>query len=558
MSEPGTTLAARALVRAGVQCVFGIPGTQTVDLLESFRREQLRTVLAASEAGAAFMAGGWARVTGKPAVLSTIPGPGFAWALPGLAEARLDSVPLVHLTTAARKGRPRGFALQDIDQPGMAGPIVKQVFPVQSAGEIETALQQAFRASTSGEPGPVLVELDPEALSGQAASVASSETVEEPAGAPAGLDRLIQRVHQANRPLLLAGQGCSGDAGELLQLVNRLGAPVLTTPGARGVLSEYHPSALGFDPLSGNLERLNRLIASCDLVLVLGAKLGHNGSAGFGLRLPADRLIQVDAESANIGSVYPVSLGLVADVGLVLRTLAGKVRRSAWTDPAIADARRDLEGSGDPREPEVPPGVFETLNGMLDQGQVVVLDSGQHQISARRHLRVSHPRSLLFPSDFQSMGFAIPTAIGAALASPARPVNVVVGDGGFAMTGLELLTAVREGIRLNVFVFADGYLGQIWRQQLEHHGAEYAVALRNPDFAALAGALGLDYRRAGDADLAGLDRHGGVTLIEVPVAGSSGLGWPALKARVKGAARRHAPAGLLGLWARFRGWKQID
>jgi thiamine pyrophosphate-dependent acetolactate synthase large subunit-like protein len=237
--------------------------------------------------------------------------------------------------------------------------------------------------------------------------------------------------------------------------------------------------------------------------------------------------------------------------------LAGKLRRSAWTDQEIGTARRDLAGAPDPLESKIAPVVYEFLNQMLDQGQVVVLDSGQHQISARRHLRVSHPRSLLFPSDFQSMGFAIPTGIGAALASPGQTVNVVVGDGGFAMTGLELLAAAREGLHLNVFVFVDGYLGQIRRQQLENHGADYAVTLQNPDFAALAGAMGLNYHRVGD-DGRDLGTAGGVTLIEVPVAGSSGLGWSAARARVKDAARRAAPAGLLRLWARFRGWKQAD
>lgn len=550
--ESGAIRVVRAMQQAGARCVFGLPGTQTVPLFESLRKAELRTVLAASEAGAAFMAAGWARATGEPGVLLTIPGPGFTWALPGVAEAKLDSIPLVHLTLRAREGRPRGFSLQDIDQSVMAGPIVKRVIRAE-VEDLETAVAEAFRVASTGEPGPVLLELGSDALTEESPSHPFPRDAAVATITPQDLLVLQDRIRNSRRPLFLVGQGAIPAAAELLDLADVLGAPVVTTPSARGVIPEDHPLSFGFDPFNGNLDNLNRLLETRDLILVLGAKLGHNGSAGFQLRLSPSVLVQVDAEPENLGATYPISHGIAADVATVLRALQGTVPRRQWSREEIVEARDGLRAPADPLEPRVDPVVYDALNRLLDDGGIVVLDSGHHQICARRHLRVRNPRSLLFPSDFQSMGFGIPAAIGAAVGAPDRAVAVVVGDGGFAMTGMELLSAAREGIRLLVFVFVDGYLGQIRRQQLENHGAEHAVGLRNPDFSELAHAMGIAYRLAdGDlGDLAGMTP--GVTLIEVPVSDSRGLGLTAAKARIKSLARDRAPAGLLQLWRRLRG-----
>lgn len=555
----GADALVRALGEGGVRCVFGIPGTQTVQLFESLRRRRMRTVLATSEMGAAFMAGGWARATGEPGVLITIPGPGFTWALTGLAEAKLDSIPLVHVTIAPAHSPGRRFGQQEIDQRAIAGALVKGIIEPKEAGEIAPAVVEALRLAQTGEPGPVLLQVGAEALEGIATDSRSTLPRLESSAPPPAFDAVRDRLARAERPLLFVGQGALGHSEQLQTLAEALPAPVLTTPSARGVLSEDHRSALGFDGLGGDLAQLNILLDCCDLVLVLGAKLGHNGTCGFGLRLNKDKLVHLDASVEVLGANYPASLAIVGDVGAALSVLVeNSYSQSRWTLPEIAGWReRLMPRDGAALEPRIGDGgFFEAFRNALPAKAIVVLDSGQHQILARRHFRVRSARGLLIPADLQSMGFGVPTAIGAALAAPDRPVVALVGDGGFGMTGLELLTAVREKLTLVVLVFADGQLGQIRLQQLAEYGVSHAVKLQNPEFALLAEALGIRYVLAEEhfeAVLRSAFMAPGITLIEVSVGDGPGLRRVAAAARLREGVRKVASPTLLGFLRRLRG-----
>ncbi|MGQ0702394.1 MAG: thiamine pyrophosphate-binding protein [Gemmatimonadales bacterium] len=563
MSSAGSAeILVAALKDAGVRCVFGIPGTQTVDLFEALRRARLRTVLATSEQGAAFMAGGWARVTGQPGVVLTIPGPGFTWALTGVAEARLDSIPLLHITMMPPRGA-RRFQLQELDQRAIAAPLVKGVIEPSDAAAVRDSVAEALRLCTTGEPGPVLLQLpNPPTSERQAPSAESRAPSAEP---PGSLQTLRARMAAARRPLLFAGQGALGNPEALRSFAEGLPAPVLTTPSARGVLPEDHPMALGFDGLGGDVEQLNSLLDSCDLILVLGAKLSHNGTSGYQLRLPRERLVHIDASPAVLGANYPASLEIVGDVPAVLGQLTSHLlpltshrEGTDWTPQAVADWRARFRSAlrvvPEPRvagtPDRSPKAFFEELRRALPREAILVLDSGLHQVLARRYFPVLEPRSLLFPSDLQSMGFGIPTAVGAKLAAPARPVVALVGDGGFAMTGLELLSGARERLDLTVLVFSDGQLGQIRAQQLAEYGAAHAVALHNPDFGLFAGAVGAGYSVA-DENIGTLVqdavRRGGLSLIEVPVGDSPRLRLAAVRARSRASVRQ-----MLG--ARMSAW----
>ena len=284
--------------------------------------------------------------------------------------------------------------------------------------------------------------------------------------------------------------------------------------------------------------------------------------------MPADRLAQVDTSAAVIGANYPVSLGVVADAGMVLQRLtATGTARAAW-DPAEISARRERIRQKpafalEPRVAGVPDrtavGFFRALRRALPDDAVLVLDSGLHQIMARRHFEVRSERGLLMPTDLQSMGFAIPTAIGARLAAPARPVVALVGDGGFSMNGLELQTAVREGLSLTVIVFVDGQLGQIRLQQLQEYGTAHSVGLANPDFQLLAEALGVRHELVGEnaeSVIRSAIAHPGITLIEVPVGDAAAIPRTAAAARMRGMVRRAAGPRLLGVLKRLLGrWK---
>jgi acetolactate synthase I/II/III large subunit len=537
-----------ALARQGVEHVFGIPGTQNVTLFEALRISGLRTVLTTSELSAAFMANGYARASGRVGVVAAIPGPGFAYALPGIAEARLDSAPLLLLTGVPAREPGVRFQLQAIDQAAIAGPLVKGVFTVERPGDVARVIAQAVALAQSGEPGPVLVQLADEVL-GATLDGPPPAVTPLPSSDAVAVGEGVELCRGARRPVILAGQGAANGAEALGRVLARWPALVVTTSSGRGVIAEDHPRALRFDVQGGGLEALNELLDASDLVLVLGAKLSHNGTAGFALRLPADRLVHVDAGAEVLGANYPVRLAVRAGVeqflARMLEALPVTTGGGDWSTEDVTRWRERLRPTPprDPPEPAMhgveggqPAAFFGALRRALPRGGILVTDSGLHQTLARRHFEVLAPRGLVIPSDFQAMGFGVPAGVGAKLAAPERPVVVVVGDGGFQMTGLELLTAVRERVPLTIIVFNDGQLNLIRLQQYREFGHAHAVELRNPDFSSLAAALGANYvRLEGDAEgtLRAAIAQDGPTLVEVLVGDS-----PAIRAlRAKGLAR---------------------
>ncbi len=543
-----------SLADAGIDLVFGVPGTQNVALFDGLRRHGLRTVLASHELAAAFMANGHYRATGRVAALATIPGPGFTYALTGLAEARLDSVGLLYLVGKPATSPGQHFQLQAINQRAVAAPIVKGSFTLERAEDVSTVLSQAFALTVSGEPGPVMIEIDFAALASGMAPNPSAPGAAAPSP-PVGCSGLGALFESAERPLLLLGQGAVASADRLRRMVDALRIPVLTTPSARGVIPESHPMVLGFDPLRGHTHELNNFLDRADLVLALGCKLGHNGSAGFELRLPRAKLIHVDSSAAVPGANYEVRLPIVGHVEDVLDEMERRRTPSAWAADEVAGIRACVRATRtDCVEPRIqgsaamtPEEFFGWLRDALPTDAIVVTDSGLHQILTRRYYEVRSARGLVCPSDFQSMGFGLPAAIGAKLAAPARPVVAVVGDGGFLMSGMELLTALREEVPLVTIVFNDGQLNQIRLQQFAGYGHAHAVRLRNPDYAILAESFGMAYLRFEEASRADLVQalHGTTpTLIEVVVGDTMAMRRLRMTTRAKGMARAILGNGL--------------
>jgi acetolactate synthase-1/2/3 large subunit len=524
----GADRVCRALEEIGVETVFGLPGSQNVAFFDALRTSRMRTVVATHELAASFMANGYARACGRPGVLVTIPGPGFTYALTGLAEAFLDSTPVLHILGQPAVGPGRRFQLQALDQRSVVVPLVKRVFEAGSLDRIEELLGEAFSLCISGEPGPVVVHL-PTNLAAEAGDLQPALPPPPPPATPP-LEELERRIAEARRPLLYVGQGAAGAAEDLRNFVGALRAPVVTTTSARGILAEDHPWVVPFD--RGSSDALNELVAGSDLILALGCKFSHNGAHGFRLKLPADRLIHVDASEDVLEANYDASLALVADVPWLVRTLldrhkaAGRRTRSEWTEAEVGAWRqRSFERYKTDWEPRIrgldPPTTqefFAALGRAMPPDSCLVLDSGLHQMLARRHYRVRAPRGLILPTDLQSMGFALPAAIGAKLARPDRTVVALIGDGGFAISAMELLTAVRERVRLAVIVFNDGHYGLIRKQQLGAHRHAYGTKLHNPDFQAVAEAAGAGYLRLGEDAERTLHRaigSPGVTLVEV-------------------------------------------
>jgi acetolactate synthase-1/2/3 large subunit len=560
----GADAVCAALKAAGVDTVFGVPGTQTVPFYEALRGAGIRTVTATHELAATFMAQGHYRSSGRLAAVSAIPGPGFAFTLAALAEASLDSAAVVLLTGSppvCRKGRRRS---QAIDQATMAGPVVKEVIDVVDASQVSECVSRACRLAEAGEPGPVLVQfaagvygepLDEERMAAAFAQPMHDEH-------RTAIEEAARVVANAGRVLIYAGQGASGVAAELRRVVAELEAVVATTPSGRGVVPEDDIRLLPLDA-TGDLTAINSVAAECDAVVVLGAGLAENGSVGFGLDFPSDRLVRVDASAAVLARPPAARWSVAASAGEFLAAVlnaAAEGGRNAGDSGFNADAARAMRSrftdrrTGGPSDARIAGGDARSFFAALRRGVpadgCLVLDSGMHQLLARRHYVVMAPRGLLFPSDFQSMAFGLPAAIGAKLAQPNRAVVALVGDGGFAMTGLELSTAVRLRLTLPVVVFDDRALGLIRLDQLLAHGRTHGTERGGLDYEAMADAVGCAYARVGTDDVeAELDaalRRSGPTLMVVPVGDAPALRRATAKLRVSQVAKSLLGPRLIG------------
>lgn len=562
----GAELLCRALEREGVTHVFGLPGTQNVPLFEALRTAPLRTIVATHELGAAFMAAGYSRASGRVGVLTTIPGPGFTYALTGLAEARLDSTPMLYLVGQPARGPGKRFQLQALDQATIAGPLVKQRIDVDRAEDVPRAVAEGYRLTTSGEPGPVMVHYDPAILGKETATPPATPAAGPGAPAVEGVSETLALLKQAKRVVILAGQGATAAAEQVERLAEGLGAAVVSTTSARGTVPEDHPLVVPTDLRGAGA--LNEMLASSDLILALGVKFSHNGALGFGLRIAPDRLVHVDASPDTLGANYPARLLIRADLGPwmdeLLRGLGAARAAVAWEPGELDRWRARIEqGSVFPVEPRVAGGdaaaFFAALREALPREACLVTDSGLHEMLARRHFPILAPRGLIVPSDFQSMGFGLPAAIGARLAAPHRPVVLISGDGGLAMCGLELLTAVRERVALLAIVFNDGRYGLIRLDQMRQHGHTFGVDLPAFDLAGLAAAAGAGYATVGypdDAELGTVVRRAlatpGPTVIDVPVGDSAAMRRARAEARVRGAGRRLLGRRLIDWLKRLR------
>jgi acetolactate synthase-1/2/3 large subunit len=549
----GADVLVAALDAVGIRHVFGLPGTQSIPLYEALRRSGIRTVLATSELGASFMANGYYRASRRVAALATIPGPGFAYAVPGIAEAHADSVAVLWIVPDVTEGD--GVpGLQGLDHESIARPITRGIVRVESCDTIGLAVAQALELATVGEPGPVLLRVPATVFSAECSPDGGTPNVAGPNTPAAGeIAEAASLLAGAGRIVVLCGLGAVGAAEQLKRFVESRGAAVVTTPSARGVLPEDHPLSLRFEYLRDDVSALNLLLAVADRVLLLGARLGYNGTGGYRLRIPWETTIRVDA-NPDTAAAGPPQLAICGDAEDVLLRLEAESRlgeaRSlgGWTASEIEEWRRRMTAVTAVPEPLMhgmssrePAHFFRALRRALPRDAILVTDSGLHQNLVRRYFEVNAPAGLMLPSDFQSMGFGIPAAIGARLADPGRPVIALVGDGGFAMSALELLTAVREGVPLTVIVFNDGNLNLIRLQQVTGYGRESAVAIRNPDFEALMVALGGRYVLAdGDVDevLARALGSEQPALLEVRLGDSPSVHVARLKGLARGATRR--------------------
>jgi len=565
---PGRILC-RQLERLGVEHVFGLPGTGNLTLFDELRRSRIRVVAPAHELSASFMANGYYRASGRPGVVAAVAGPGLAFAVPGLAEARLDSAAVLCITGARPGQETVGRRFQEIPQRSLLAPIVKACFRIRTGDQMGEVAARALETAAGGEPGPVLLEIEDDAWSGAAPDRPPGARASQGHAGPAAA-LVLDRLKAARLPIFLVGQGAQGGGAELRRMAEALGAPVLASTSGRGALPEDHPLSFALDRLPAGVGTAREMVDAADLVVVLGCGLSHNATWGFRLEIPSDKLLRVDAAmDERARERYAASDSIEADVPALLDALVGLIQEgragiseASWTDEHLEAWRGDRDGGSEGLPDPIFPGdlepreFFSRLREALPRETIVVTDSGHHEMMLRRHFTVLSPRGLVAPSDFQAMGFGVPASVGAALACPDRPVVAVVGDGGLRATGMEMATAARAGASVVVLALADGHFGLIRRQQLEQFGHSEATRLPHFELESFAASVGAEYRRIdGDpAPAVGLAlEEGGVHLLEVRLEDASGVRRQALRQRAREGLREALGPRGITLLKRLRG-----
>ncbi len=509
MKKRGAQLVWEALTREGVEVVFGYPGGAILPAYDAMLDYPIRHVLVRHEQGAAHMADGYARASGRVGVAVATSGPGATNLVTGIATAMMDSSPIVCITGQVPSAAIGSDAFQETDVTGVTLPITKHNYLITRAEDIVPALREAFYIARSGRPGPVLVDITKDAQNAEADFVWDDSEVALPGYRPdlrsttEALTRAAELIAASERPLILAGHGVmiSDAMDELLAFVERTQIPVTPTLLGIGGFPASHPLNLGMMGMHGEAW-VNTAIQQADLLLAFGMRFDDRVTGNLQTYAPSARKIHIDIDPSEINKNVRVDVGIVGDLRQTLRELLPLVpekRHEAWIehiealkgDSAVRDIQH-LPDEGHLYAAHVIHDLWRSTEGRA----LVVTDVGQHQMWEAQYYKHEQPRKLITSGGLGTMGFALPAAMGAKFAQPDENVWVVVGDGGFQMTAAELSTCAQEDLKINVAVINNGYLGMVRQWQEFFYERRYAATpLRNPDFVKLAEAHGLQGRR---------------------------------------------------------------
>ena len=489
--------------------MFGYPGGAILPVYDALLASPIRHVLARHEQGAAHMADGYARASGRVGVVLATSGPGATNLVTGLATAMMDSVPLVAITGQVSSTLLGTDAFQEVDVTGITLPITKHNYLVRRACDIAPAIREAFALARTGRPGPVLVDITKDAQN-ELTSARWEDAKpfrhlrhRAPEVPQAQLDRALAMIQASRRPLILAGHGVilSGAVQALRDFAEKAQVPVASTLLGLGAFPTDHPLSLGYMGMHG-APWVNVAIQEADLLLAFGMRFDDRVTGTLHTYAPHARKIHVEIDASEFGKNVPVDLCLHGDLKEVLDRLQpdlGTPDRAGWT----ASLEESKAQFGSPAWPEAAPGeafspidVFRALAGQAP-GAVLVTDVGQHQMWEAQVWRHDAPHTLITSGGLGTMGFALPAGIGAKVACPEAEVWVVAGDGGIQMNSQELMTLVQEGIKVNIAVVNNGRLGMVrqW-QTFFYEDRRSEVHIANPDFVRLAEAYGLTGLRA--------------------------------------------------------------
>ncbi len=509
MEKTGAEVLWESVIREGVDVMFGLPGGQIIPAFDAMLNyPQLHFVLVRHEEGAAMMADGYARASGKVGVAVATSGPGATNLVTGIHVAYMDSSPVVFITGQVPSNLLGSDAFQEVDMTGISLPITKHNFLITSPDQVADAVHEAFYIARTGRPGPVLIDFCKDAQVAKTSRLEPKEInlfgYHPPVHAPAErLELAAELIRTARRPVLFAGHGVqvSGAVEEVRKLVERTHIPVAMTLLGMGALPSAHPLSLGMMGMHGEAY-CNLAIQESDLIIALGMRFDDRVTGNLKNYAPNARKIHVEIDPTEINKIVRADVALLGDIKTVLKDLDSRLpnaKHDDWlkqiTEWKQESHQRDIlvqPTNGKLHVPQIINDIWKVTKGEA----LIVTDVGQHQMWTAQYYPPEKPYSFITSGGAGSMGFGLPAAIGAKFAQPNREVWAIVGDGGFQMTQAELSTAAQENIEIKVAIMNNHFLGMVRQWQEFFFEKRYsAVQLKNPDFCKIAEAHGIPSRR---------------------------------------------------------------
>ncbi len=504
----GAEIIWECLLKEGTKVAFGYPGgaiLPTYDALSKYEG-RLHHVLVRHEQNAAHMADGYARATGRVGVAIATSGPGATNLVTGIATAMLDSSPIVCITGQVASPYIGTDAFQEVDVTGVTLPVTKHNYLVTDIKQLAPTIRKAFHIARTGRPGPVLVDVAKDVQNAKIEFEYPEGPIQMAAYRPRSyaseeqIERAMELIRQAKRPLILAGHGVmmSGAEAEMQAFAERTQTPVALTLLGKGAMPESHPLCLGMMGMHG-AAAVNQAIQGADLLLAFGMRFDDRVTGNLKTYSPNSQKIHIDIDASELNKNVHVDVGIAGD----LKTVLGQLMPAT---PSLAHKEwiseiREWQEDGDQRDivHQTSPGdklyaahaihdFWEATKG----NALVVTDVGQHQMWEAQYYLHDRPRTLITSGGLGTMGFGLPASIGAKMGCPDETVWAIVGDGGFQMTMSELATAKQENVDINIGIINNGYLGMVRQWQEFFYEERYnATPMLSPDFCKLADAYGI-------------------------------------------------------------------
>ncbi|MCL2875675.1 MAG: acetolactate synthase large subunit [Betaproteobacteria bacterium] len=528
----GAELTIRLLERQGITCIAGIPGGANLPLYDALSHSlRIQHVLARHEQGAGFIAQGIARSSGRPAVFFATSGPGATNTLTALADAKMDSIPIICITGQVSRPMIGTDAFQEVDIYGMSVPVTKHNYLARTAEELLHIIPEAFSIASSGRPGPVLIDIpkDVQTAKLEIAELPPPGMPKAPiAPDPALIRQAAELINAAERPLLLLGGGTNhpDTAALALTLMEKCGIPATMSLHGLGVVPLEHPLSLGMLGMHG-ARYTNMLLEECDLLIVVGARFGDRSTGRMDRFCLNAKVIHVDTDAGEVGKLREVEAGIIADACLTLQSLLPFLsmrRREPWLDRVACLKATHGMAVKDTGNPCSPYGIIRCAASLTDSPVIITTDVGQHQMRVAQVFPFTRTRQWLTSGGLGTMGFGLPAAIGAALQHPEATVLCFSGDGSLLMNIQELATAAEQQANVKVILCNNNGLGLVQQQQELFFGgrifaSEYTHAV---DFLSIAKgfgipALNLNLSGNPEKDLENALRRKGPCLVEVGI-----------------------------------------